>query len=79
MIDVTPPRYDEQERANRPYKQLTKSRDRWVSGVAGGIGEYLNLDPVIIRVAFLASFFLLGTGFLLYLILAIVMPQPERP
>lgn len=73
VIDVTPPRYEE-----KPYKRMTKSRDRWISGVAGGIAEYLNVDPILIRVLFLAAFFMLGTGILLYLILAIIMPQPDR-
>jgi len=45
-------------------------------GVCGGLGEYFNLDPVIIRVVFVVAFFLsLGSPVLIYLILALLMPK----
>lgn len=58
-------------------KKLVKSyRNRFISGVCGGIGEYLNVDPTLIRIAFiLLSFFGQGSGLLLYLACAIVMPS----
>ena len=57
-------------------KRLTKSRSNIViSGVLGGIGEYLNLDPTILRVIFIVITFLgVGSPVLLYLILMFVMP-----
>ncbi|MGX7031004.1 PspC domain-containing protein [Vagococcus zengguangii] len=57
-------------------KRLTKSTDNVVvSGVLGGIGEYLGIDPTVIRVIFLASvLFSFGSPIPLYLILMLVIP-----
>ncbi len=56
-------------------KQLVKSRNnRVICGVCGGIGEYLNVDPTIIRLLFV----LLGcttTGIIVYLVAAFIMPE----
>ncbi|MGE5672424.1 MAG: PspC domain-containing protein [Mycobacterium leprae] len=60
------------------YRRMTKSRDKWLSGVAGGIAEYFDLDPVLVRALFLLSLFLGGTGLVAYIVLAIVMPQAPR-
>ena len=57
-------------------KRLTKSRtDRKLCGVCGGFAEYLNLDPTIIRLIWAVLFFAAGTGFLAYIIAAIIMPE----
>lgn len=61
------------------YKKLYRSRqNRWIGGICGGIGEYFDVDPVLIRVAFL---FVAILGWplliLLYLVMLIVVPlQP---
>ncbi len=56
-------------------KRLYKSRtNRVLCGVCGGIGEYLNIDPTIIRLLFV----LLGcttTGIIAYLVAAIIIPE----
>lgn len=56
-------------------KRLFKSRNnRVVCGVCGGIGEYFNIDPTIVRLLFV----LLGcttSGLIIYLIAAIVIPE----
>ncbi len=63
-----------------PYKKLYRSREhRMVGGVCGGIGEYFEIDPTLIRVLFVVGT-LLGWGvmILVYLILLIVVPNaPE--
>jgi phage shock protein C len=58
-------------------KKLVRSRtDRMFLGVAAGIGEYLNVDPVIIRLVFVfAGLSTLGQALLVYFILAIIMPE----
>jgi len=58
-------------------KKLVKSyRNRSISGVCGGIGEYLNVDPTLIRLAFiLITLFGSGAGVMLYLACMIVMPS----
>jgi len=62
---------------NTEYKQLTRSTsNRMIAGVCAGLGEYLGMDPTIIRLLVLLAFF---TGFggiaLVYLIMAIVVPE----
>lgn len=49
--------------------------DRVVGGVCSGLGAYFGIEPVWIRLAFAFAFFAMGTGFLLYLILWIVIPK----
>lgn len=56
-------------------KQLTKSlSDKKLTGVCGGIAEYFNIDPIIIRIAFIILVFGYGVGLLAYLLLAILLP-----
>ena len=54
-------------------------RDRVLFGVSGGLGEYFELDPVFVRVGFIALCFAGGIGFVLYLALALVMPRADAP
>jgi phage shock protein C len=49
-----------------------------VGGVASGIANYLAVDPVIVRLAFVLGTFLHGLGLLVYLVLLIVMPSEPR-
>ena len=59
-------------------KKLVKSRyNRNISGVCGGIGEYFDLDPTLIRIAFILITLMGGPGVLLYLACALVMPESE--
>lgn len=58
-------------------KRLTKGADKKIFGVCSGLGEYFDIDPTIIRILFLVSVIFFGSGLLLYLILAIVMPSAE--
>lgn len=56
-------------------KRLTKSYDRKLCGVCGGIAEYLNIDPTIVRLLWLLLVLCAGTGMLAYIIAAIIMPE----
>ena len=57
-------------------KRLYRSRNnRMIAGVCAGLANYFNIDPTIIRLAFVALFLLYGTGPLLYLILWAIVPQ----
>lgn len=57
-------------------KRLYRSRsERMVAGVCGGIGEYLNIDPTLIRLAFLLFTIWGGGGLLAYAIAWIVIPE----
>jgi phage shock protein C len=59
--------------------KLYRSRsDRWLAGVCGGIGDYFNTDPTVIRVIFVLGALILGGGLLIYLILWLIIPlEPE--
>ena len=52
--------------------------DRVIAGVCAGLGRYLGIDPVLIRIGFVVALLLFGFGPLLYLILWLVVPE-ERP
>lgn len=57
-------------------KKLYRSRtNRQISGVAGGLGEYFGVDPTLVRLAFVVFALMGGPGLLLYIILAIVVPE----
>jgi phage shock protein C len=57
-----------------PTQRLMRSRtDKVIAGVAGGIGQYMAIDPVIVRLAFVALCFT-GVGVLLYPVLWLIMP-----
>ena len=49
--------------------------DRIIGGVCGGIGEYLNIDPLIVRIVFAVLFFGYGTGLLVYLLVWVLAPK----
>ena len=50
--------------------------ERMIGGVCGGRGEFLELDPVLFRAAFLVLAVVGGLGILLYLVLWLLMPGP---
>lgn len=58
-------------------KKLMKSNDKKVSGVCAGIAEYFDFDPTLVRVAYaFLTFFSAGfPGLILYIVLAMVMPE----
>ena len=62
-------------------KTLTRSTsDRWLGGVAGGMAAYFGIDPVLVRVGFIATtLFTGGAGILAYLAMLVVVPSEEAP
>ncbi len=59
------------------YKLRRDPANKVIGGVCGGIANYLNIDPIIFRMIFAVSFFIFGSGFLLYLILWIAIPKAK--
>ena len=55
-------------------KKLYKSNNRMICGVCAGLAEYLGIDPTVVRLIW-AALGLTGTGILLYIIAALVMPE----
>lgn len=58
-----------------PKKLYRSSTDRKIAGVCGGLAEYLNIDPTLVRVLFLFLLFFGGGGFILYIIFWIAVPE----
>lgn len=59
-------------------KKLTRSRtDRWIAGICGGIGEYLEIDPNVIRVIWVIFTVVTGfvIGIVIYLLLWLILPE----
>ncbi len=57
-------------------KKLYRSRhDRWIFGVCGGLGRYFDTDPIIFRIIFIFLLFAYLAGFLLYILLALLVPE----
>jgi phage shock protein PspC (stress-responsive transcriptional regulator) len=61
-----------------PTRRLLRSKDdRMIWGVAGGVGEHLNVDPTLVRVGFVIAALFGGAGLLAYLVLAVALPQDD--
>ena len=59
-------------------KKLFKSNvEKKICGVCGGIAEYFNLDPTIVRLIFVILGLWSGAGVIFYLIAALLMPNEE--
>lgn len=56
-------------------KKLYRSRfDKMICGVCGGIGQYFQVDPTLIRLLW-ALFAATGTGIVVYIVASIIIPQ----
>jgi len=61
---------------NSPPKRLYRSRvNRMIAGVCGGLAEYSNIDPVIVRILFVILGLMGGMGIVLYIIGIIIIPE----
>jgi phage shock protein C len=63
-------------------KRLLRSRtERMIAGVCGGLGEYLDMDPTVVRVLWVLISLLAGFGVLLYLVMWVIVPLelPDPP
>jgi len=62
----------------KKVRRLYRSeKNRIIAGVCGGMGEYLNIDPVIIRLIWIITAFFGGLGIIAYLISWIVIPEKK--
>lgn len=67
------------DRLSEPRKLYRSRRDEQISGVCAGLAQYLGVEAVWVRVAFVLLTLINGAGILLYLILALVIPkEPEE-
>ena len=63
-----------------PPRRLYRIHDgAMIAGVCNGIAAYMNADPTVVRLAFVLLTILWGTGLLVYLVMAIVVPEARSP
>ncbi len=68
----------EAQSAYFPPKSLRRPYDgRRIAGVCAGFAEYLDVDVTLIRIAWVIALLCFGTGFLAYLVAAIVIPNED--
>ena len=68
--------------SSAPPRRLTRSsRYKMIAGVCGGLAEYFQLDPTLVRVAYVILSIISAAfpGILAYIILMFVMPPPDAP
>jgi phage shock protein C len=56
-------------------KLRKNDKDRFLFGVCGGVAEHLDVDPVLVRLAFVLLVFAGGAGIIAYIVLAVIMPS----
>lgn len=61
-------------------KRLLKSYDRFLTGALGGVAEYFDLDPSLVRIGYaaLTLFTVFFPGLVLYIIMAIIIPKKDK-
>ncbi len=56
-------------------KKIYRSRDKMLAGVCGGIGDYFEVDPTLVRLLWVLSVLAGGAGILAYLAAWLIIPQ----
>lgn len=60
-------------------KKITRSRrNKVIEGVCGGIAEYFDIDPTIVRLGFVITTFFGGTGIIAYIIAIFIIPEEDE-
>lgn len=68
----------EKSQDNNPSRLYRSETNRIIAGVCGGLGDYFNIDPTILRVIFILLTVFGGSGILIYIILWIVIPSESK-
>ena len=63
------------EKSQEPVKLYRSEKNRIIAGVAGGLGDFFNVDTTLIRFIFILITIFGGGGILLYIILWLIMPN----
>ena len=64
--------------SSRPRRLTRSSSDKMIGGVAGGLAEYFDIDPVVVRVGFAVSTAFSGAGLLAYVVMLVVVPRDDQ-
>ena len=65
---------------SKPRRLTRSNRNKMIAGVCGGLAEYLNVDPTVMRVLYVLVSILSVAfpGIIAYVILMLLMPPPEE-
>ena len=64
---------------NNPRRLYRSTQDRMFAGVCGGIADYLDVDPTLVRLFFVALTLMGGPGIIIYIVLMLIVPeQPHQ-
>ncbi|HEY6241779.1 MAG TPA: PspC domain-containing protein [Burkholderiales bacterium] len=74
---MVPEKTGAQDENRRVSRLRLSNSDRKIAGVCGGLGEWLEIDPVLFRVAFIVLALLCGIGILAYVVLWLLIPRPS--
>ena len=68
------------EGSPRPRRLTRSNRNKMIAGVCGGLAEYLDMDPTVVRVLYVLISILSAAfpGIVAYIILMFLMPPPEE-
>jgi len=64
--------------SDSPRKLTRSTSDKVLGGVAGGLAEYFDIDPVVVRVGFAVSTAFSGAGLLAYVVMLVVVPRDDQ-
>jgi phage shock protein C len=65
---------------SKPRRLTRSNRNKMIAGVCGGLAEYLNVDPTVMRVLYVLVSILSAAfpGIVAYIVLMFLMPPPEE-
>jgi phage shock protein C len=64
---------------NKNIKKIYRSRtQRMLAGICGGLADYFEVDPTLVRIVFLFMLFAAGSGVLVYLVLIFIIPLEPK-
>lgn len=72
--EVTVDRKIVEKRKNHMKRIYKSQKEKMICGVCGGVAEYFNIDPTLIRLLFVI-FGLTGSGILAYIVAAVIIPM----
>lgn len=64
---------------NNQKRLYRSTQDRMFAGVCGGIAEYLDVDPTLVRLVFVALTLMGGPGTIIYIVLMLIVPEDPGP
>ena len=65
---------------SKPRRLTRSNRNKMIAGVCGGLAEYLDMDPTVVRVLYVLASILSAAfpGIVAYIVLMFLMPPPEE-